>query len=92
MEWSGDVVEDEGGREEIMSDASVRERRFHTSDPSLEPGTRLCRVCFRIVDLEPEYLETTDMYVYVRCPHCGCSFPIRHSDAEALVEGQPPAD
>jgi DNA-directed RNA polymerase subunit RPC12/RpoP len=88
---SGDPVEDEGGREEIMSDASLHERRFHTTDPALEPGSRQCRECFRIVDLEPEYLEPTDMYVYVRCPYCSHSFPVRHSDAEELLERHRPA-
>ncbi|MGD0380707.1 MAG: hypothetical protein ABSC30_12060 [Acidimicrobiales bacterium] len=30
--------------------------------------------------LEPEYVEATEQHVYVRCPHCMGSFPIRHSD------------
>jgi WXG100 family type VII secretion target len=58
----------------------VRERRFKTSDPNLRPGTRLCRLCFTVVVIEPEYIEKTDMHVFLHCPHCERSFPIRHSD------------
>jgi hypothetical protein len=66
------------------------ERRFKASDPDLKPGSRLCRLCFRIVDLEPGHIETTPMYVYVRCPHCENSFPIRHSDIETVPGCQAP--
>ncbi|HVC69821.1 MAG TPA: WXG100 family type VII secretion target [Acidimicrobiales bacterium] len=58
----------------------VLERRFKTSDPALKPGSRLCRLCFTVVVIEPEYIETTATHVYVCCPHCGRSFPIRHND------------
>ncbi|HVC71789.1 MAG TPA: hypothetical protein VNC61_16155 [Acidimicrobiales bacterium] len=68
-----------------MTDARLLERRFRTTDP-MKPGTRLCRVCLSVVVLEPGFLETTVQYVYIRCPHCGGSFPIRHSDAQALME------
>jgi len=56
------------------------ERRFKLSDPDLKPGTRLCRLCFTVIVLEPQYIETTDTLVYVCCPHCERSFPIRRSD------------
>ena len=56
------------------------ERRFKLSDPALKPGTRLCRLCFTVIVLEPEYIDATDTLVYVRCPHCERSFPIRRSD------------
>jgi WXG100 family type VII secretion target len=65
---------------EVTLGSRVRERRFKTSDPDLKPGTRLCRLCFTVVVLEPEYIETTETHVYVCCPHCGRSFPIRASD------------
>jgi WXG100 family type VII secretion target len=58
----------------------VPERRFKTSDPALKPGTRLCRLCFTVVSLEPDLIEKTATHDYVRCPHCGNSFPVRHED------------
>jgi DNA-directed RNA polymerase subunit RPC12/RpoP len=69
-----------------MTDARLRERRFRPPDPALKPGSHPCRVCLRIVDVAPEHIEKTMMYVYVRCPHCGGSFPIRHSDVEAFPD------
>ncbi len=69
---------------EITIEPRRRERRFKAVDPNLKPGTRLCRLCFTVVALEPEYIETTETHVYVCCPYCGRSFPIRHSDVEAL--------
>jgi hypothetical protein len=60
-----------------------RERRFKTSDLDLKPGTRLCQLCYTVVVLEPEYIETTATHTYCRCPHCKNSFPIRHDDIEA---------
>ena len=60
--------------------ARVPERRFKTSDPALKPGTRLCRLCFTVVSLEPDLIEKTATHDYVRCPHCGNSFPVRHDD------------
>jgi len=60
--------------------AKVPERRFKTSDPALRPGTRLCRLCFTVVSLEPGLIEKTATHDYVRCPHCGNSFPVRHGD------------
>jgi len=75
---------------EVMIDTRRRERRFKTSDPALKPGTRLCRLCFTVVVLEPEYIEMTETYSYVCCPHCEGSFPVRRSDVEALLLGQTP--
>jgi len=37
------------------------------------------------VVLEPQHVEATEQHVYVRCPHCRGSFPIRHSDFEAFL-------
>jgi len=71
-----------------MTDVRLQERRYRASDPALREGARPCRVCLRIVDLEPGFIETTAQHVYVRCPHCGGSFPVRHSDVDALL-GRP---
>ncbi len=74
-----------------MSEARLHDRRFRTSDPQLKPGSRLCRICLQVVEVEPDLIETTPMHVYLRCPHCSCSFPIRHSDVAALDIRQRPA-
>jgi len=71
-------------------EARRRERRFKAADLNLKPGTRLCRLCFTVVVLKPEYIESTDTRAYVHCPHCTRTFPIRHSDAEAIIQGQMP--
>jgi len=65
-----------------MTESGLRDRRFRTASPSVTPE---CRLCWRIVVLEPQYIEATEQHVYVRCPHCGGSFPIRHSDYEAFA-------
>lgn len=65
-----------------MTDARVHERRFRTWDPDLKSGSRPCRLCLRVVAIDPGCIEATEVHVYVRCPHCGGSFPIRHSDIE----------
>jgi phage terminase large subunit GpA-like protein len=65
-----------------MTDARLRERRFRVTAPSATPE---CRLCWRIVVLEPGFIEATDQHMYVRCPHCGGSFPIRHSDVETFL-------
>ena len=78
------------GTGEFMIGTRRHERRFKTSDPALKPGTRLCRLCFTVVILEPQYIETTDTHVYICCPHCSGSFPVRHSDVEALLTGEAP--
>ena len=74
-----------------MNDARVNDRRFRTWDAALEPGSRPCRLCLRVLELEPSFIETTYVHVYARCPHCGGSFPIRHSDAHALLGGEAPS-
>jgi hypothetical protein len=73
-----------------MSGANLNERRFRSWDPSLTPGHRPCRLCLNILVLEPWHIETTSMHVYARCPHCGGSFPIRHSDVTELHERTTP--
>jgi len=65
-----------------MTDARLRERRFRTQQPRQRAE---CRLCWRTVVLGPEFIEATEQHVYVRCPHCGGSFPIRHSDMQALL-------
>ena len=62
------------------------ERRFKTSRPALVPGVRLCRLCFTIVVLEPEYIEVSAIHTYVHCPHCRHTFPIRHTDVEEVLK------
>jgi phage terminase large subunit GpA-like protein len=65
-----------------MTDSGLGDRRFRTASPSSTPE---CRLCWRTVVLEREHIEATEQHVYVRCPHCGGSFPIRHSDLEAFL-------
>jgi hypothetical protein len=65
-----------------MTETSLRDRRFRSSGPTLR---RDCRLCWRSTVLGLEHVEVTDQHVYVRCPHCGGSFPIRHSDIETLL-------
>ena len=65
-----------------MTEPGLRERRFRTRASSLTPE---CRLCWRIVVLEPQHIEATEQHVYVRCPHCRGSFPIRHSDYEVFA-------
>ena len=72
-----------------MTDAGVHDRRYRMVHASLKPGSRLCRLCLRVVVLEPEYIEMTDQYIYVRCPHCRGSFPIRRSDLEVFLGTEP---
>lgn len=64
-----------------MTDSGLRERRFRAATSPLTPE---CRLCWRTVVLEPRHIETTEQHVYVRCPHCLGSFPIRHSDAQSF--------
>ena len=71
-----------------MSDADLHERRISTTHASLMPGSRLCRLCWRVVILRPEFVEMTDQHVYVRCPHCRGSFPIRHADIDMFLGGE----
>ncbi|MGH9016703.1 MAG: hypothetical protein ACRDY1_03050 [Acidimicrobiales bacterium] len=74
-----------------MAEGRVHDRRFRSWDPDLHPGSRPCRLCLRVYELEPGHIETTYMHVYTRCPHCGGSFPIRHSDVDALLGGADPS-
>ena len=66
----------------FMSAADLSERRSKPSTPLL---VRECRLCWKTVELDEHHVEQTDQHVYVRCDHCGGSFPIRHSDLEALA-------
>ena len=66
-----------------MSNRIARERRFRPPEARLTPE---CRLCWRIIELDHGQIETTEQHVYVRCPYCGGSFPIRHSDHQALLE------
>jgi hypothetical protein len=65
-----------------MTDSGLANRRFRSAAPSRTPE---CRLCWRMIVLEPHHLEVTLQHVYVRCPHCGGSFPIRHSDLDAFA-------
>jgi hypothetical protein len=65
-----------------MTDSGLGDRRFRAASPSLTPE---CRLCWRTVVLEPQHVEATEQHVYVRCPHCRGSFPIRHTDFEAFL-------
>ena len=59
----------------------MQERRL---DPERTARAVTCRVCFRWVQVLPERLDETPMYVYYRCQHCEASFTIRRADVEAL--------
>jgi hypothetical protein len=63
----------------------VGERRFKANGAELDQGRRLCRVCFTVVTLKPDYIELTPTYAGVRCPHCGHPFPIRRSDVAGVM-------
>lgn len=65
-----------------MADARLHDRRLRIQQTSLDPRSRLCRLCWRVVVIEPEFIEMADQFVYVRCPHCTGSFPIRQGDVE----------
>ena len=65
----------------FMTGAKARERRARPSTPRV----RECRLCWRAVELDRRFLEVTEQHVYVRCGHCGGSFPIRHRDLDALA-------
>jgi hypothetical protein len=64
-----------------MTGSGVGNRRFR---PAVSSRTPECRLCWRVIALELHHVEVTEQHVYVRCPHCGGSFPIRHSDADAF--------
>jgi DNA-directed RNA polymerase subunit RPC12/RpoP len=63
-----------------MTGSGQGDRRFRAAGRSV---TTECRLCWRTVVLQSQHIEATEQHVYVRCPHCGGSFPIRHSDLEA---------
>jgi len=71
-----------------MTGSGLAERRYKPSPPSL---THECRLCWRTVVLELQDVEVTEQHVYVRCPNCRGSFPIRHSDLDAFFEHEEPA-
>jgi hypothetical protein len=73
-----------------MTDARLHDRRARAVHGSLKPDSRLCRLCFRVVVLEPEYIEMTELYIYLRCPYCRGSFPIRRSDLEMFLRTETP--
>ena len=64
-----------------MSGGETNERRTR----HLSPHVRVCRLCWQMIEVDRRYIEVTDVHVYVRCGHCRGSFPIRHSDVEALT-------
>jgi DNA-directed RNA polymerase subunit RPC12/RpoP len=43
-----------------------------------------CRVCWRPITIEPPCIEVESLHVYLRCPNCGHSFPIRREDVQAI--------
>lgn len=42
-----------------------------------------CRVCFRAVDLHPDFLSQVDGRWTMSCPHCHSSFLVRVDDSMA---------
>jgi DNA-directed RNA polymerase subunit RPC12/RpoP len=71
-----------------MTNAGPGERRSKESAAALSPS---CRLCWRTIRLARQQIDVTPNHVYVRCPSCGGSFPIRHSDFEAFVRLEEPA-
>lgn len=63
----------------------MSERRFR---PRPDRVARIpCRVCYRAVDLHPEFITRDDRGWAMTCPHCRCAFAVRVDDSlEALVE------
>jgi DNA-directed RNA polymerase subunit RPC12/RpoP len=39
-----------------------------------------CRICWKPLTVADLEIEEGDRYPYLRCPSCGHSFPIRHTD------------
>lgn len=61
--------------------------RFSSKDRRLAPAEEhlhTCRLCFRPIEWSTEHLEHEEVHVYYRCPECGGSFPIRHSDVATM--------
>jgi hypothetical protein len=46
----------------------------------LNGALKTCRLCWRPISIEAQYIEEDPPRVYFRCPHCAHSFPIRRSD------------
>ena len=44
-----------------------------------------CRVCFRAVDLHPDFMERADAGWVLRCPGCRNTFPVRDADSAAAL-------
>jgi DNA-directed RNA polymerase subunit RPC12/RpoP len=65
-----------------MSQATVRDRRFRPERPLV---VRECRLCWKTIEIDRAHVEMSNQLAYVRCDHCGGSFPIRHSDLDAVV-------
>ena len=40
-----------------------------------------CRVCFRAVDLHPDFVTPSADKWIMKCPHCGATFPVRVDDS-----------
>jgi len=71
-----------------MTNAGPGERR--SREPA-QASSSSCRLCWRTIHLTREHLEVTERHVYVRCPNCGGSFPIRHQDLDAFERLAEPA-
>ncbi|HUI04138.1 MAG TPA: hypothetical protein VLZ77_11395 [Acidimicrobiales bacterium] len=65
-----------------MVEPTMHDRRFR---PSQALVVRECRLCWKTIQIDRAHVEMTDQHAYVRCDHCGGSFPVRHSDLDALV-------
>ena len=56
----------------------------HSDRRMRESGTLLtCRICWTPITIAAENIEVDSRHVYFRCPKCGHSFPVRHSDGRA---------
>ena len=60
------------------------ERRYRPPESDDGPIRMPCRLCYTLIDLEPDRLEETSVHIFYRCPSCGGSFPIRREDADAV--------
>ena len=59
----------------------MQERRL---DPERQASAVTCRVCFQWVEVLPERVDETPMYVYYRCQGCEASFTIRRADIKGI--------
>ena len=60
----------------------MQERRL---DPERGASAVTCRVCFEWVEVLPERVDETPMYVYYRCQRCEASFTIRRADIKGIA-------